>query len=444
MNKYLIIIFLLSIVVSCKQQKAGDENRLTLQEQKTVIEKQIDSLNQILLEIDQKLQAGQNKIIPQIEAIRVAKQAFQHYIELQGNIDTDGNVMLIPEAMGSVKKIYKKEGDKVRKGEVVMLLDDAVLRNQISEVQTQYELAKTAYERQKRLWEQNIGSEMSYLQAKTKNQSLYKKLRTLHSQLAKFKVKAPISGTLDDLMIKEGEMAAPQRPVARIVNLKKVYMQADVSEKYLSKIKKGTEVEIYFPELNKQIHSTVSFVGSFIHPNNRTFKIRVDLLNLDGDLKPNLTGNLKIKDFESNNAIVLPLSMVQEDRQGNDYVFVLQQQDSVYKVNKRALKIGVSYKDKVLIDSGLQEGELIAGLSARGLTEGDEVRISNPEILQKQEPENNQSEQTTESKKYHTVKKGETLYAIHKKYNVSLSNLRKWNHLKDDNVRIGQRLVVKE
>jgi RND family efflux transporter MFP subunit len=308
-------------------------------------------------------------------------------------------------------------------------------------------LAKTTYERQKRLWEQKIGSEMNYLQAKTKKQSLYKKLKTLRSQLAKFKVKAPISGTLDDLMIKEGEMAAPQRPVARIVNLDKVYMQADVSEKYLSKIKKGTAVEIYFPELNKKIRSVVSYVGNFIHPNNRTFKIRVDLLNLDGDLKPNLTGNLKIKDFETQNAIVLPLSLVQEDRQGNNYVYVLKkQEDSIYKVKKQALETGISYKDKIMINNGLKGGELIAGLSARGLTEGDEVVLANPDIVKKQikKAENNPEEKTKENIKYHTVKKGETLYAIHKKYNVSLKNLRKWNRLKNDNVRVGQRLVVKK
>jgi RND family efflux transporter MFP subunit len=441
MNKYLIIIILLTISVSCKQENNNETDDVPLQEQKANIEKQIDSLNKILVEIDKKLSSGQEKLIPQIEAVPVKEQTFMHYIELQGNIDTDGNVMLIPEVMGSVKKIYKNEGDKVRKGEVIMLLDDTVLRNQISEVQTQYNLAKTTFERQKRLWKQKIGSEINYLQAKTKKQSLYKKLRTLRSQLAKFKVKAPIGGTLDDMMIKEGEMAAPQRPVARIVNLDKVYMQADVSEKYLSKIKKGTEVEIYFPELNKQIRSAISYVGNFIHPNNRTFKIRIDLLNIDGDLKPNLTGNLKIKDFETEKAIVLPLSLVQEDRQGNNYVFVLKPvEGNVYKVHKQTLKTGMSYKDKVMITEGLQAGTLIAGLSARGLTDGDEVKLSNPGVLQ--EKIEKPIEKSEPKLVYHTVKKGETLFGIHKKYKVSLDNLRKWNHLKGNNVHIGQRLIV--
>ena len=287
--------------------------------------------------------------------------------------------MVVPEAMGSVKKIYKNEGDRVRKGETIMILDDAVIRNQIDEVRTQYALAKTGYERQKRLWDQKIGSEMAFLQAQTKKNALEKKLKTLQSQLAKFRVKAPISGTLDDLMTKEGEMAAPQKPVARVVNLDKVYAQADVSEKYLSKIKKGTPVVIDFPELNSSINAKISYVGNFIHPRNRTFKIRVNLNNKTGNLKPNLTGYIKIKDFEADKALVLPWSIVQQDREGNNFVFVLEpakeEGEGVYKVVKKVIKTGLDYKGKVVIENGIKAGDIIAGEAARGLSEGDLVRV---------------------------------------------------------------------
>ena len=379
MKKYISFISLSILLVAC-----GGKNQPTqkgdLSSQKNQIENQIDSLNKLLVKIDRELNTDTNEEVPVIKVDTVTTQVFKHYIDLQGNIDTDGNVMVIPEAMGSVKKIYKNEGDRVHKGQVIMVLDDKVIRNQISEVRTQYDLAKTAYERQKKLWDQKIGSEMAFLQAKTRKEALVKKLRTLRSQLAKFSVKAPISGTLDDLMIKEGEMAAPQRPVARVVNLDKVYMQADVSEKYLPQIKKGTQVDIYFPVIDKTLKSRVSYVGNFIHPNNRTFKIRVNLRNNDGYLKPNFTGNLKIKDFETKSAIVLPLSLVQEDRQGQNYVYVLEfvkDEPGVYQVVKRIIKLGKAYQDNVMIESGLKAGEIIATQAARGLTEGDKVKIEN-------------------------------------------------------------------
>ncbi len=376
MKKYLIIISLVTLATACKHEKKVEGN---LQQQKVQIQKQIDSLHNILEKINEQLGETQAKEIPSISAIKIEPQDFTHYIELQGNIDTDGNVMVVPEAMGSVKKIYKNEGDRVRKGETIMLLDDAVLRNQISEVQTQYSLAKTAFERQKRLWEQKIGSEMAFLQAKTKKNALAKKLNTLRSQLAKFRVKAPISGTLDDLMTKEGEMAAPQRAVARIVNLDKVYAQADVSEQYLTQIKKGTPVVIDFPEIKRSVQAHVNYVGNFIHPRNRTFKIRVNLKNTNGDLKPNLTANIKIKDFETAKAIVLPWSIVQQDREGNNFVFVLEpaKDKGVYKAVKKVVKTGPDYKGKVVIESGLKEGDMVAGEAARGLSEGDLVKVEN-------------------------------------------------------------------
>jgi len=386
MKKYISFISLSILLAACGG-KTQPIQKGDLSSQKAQIEKQIDSLNKILVEIDSQLNADTDEEVPEIEVDTVQNQIFTHYIDLQGNVNTDGNVMVIPEAMGSVKKIYRNEGDHVHKGQIIMVLDDKVVRNQISEVRTQYSLAKTTYERQKKLWDQKIGSEMAFLQAKTRKEALSKKLRTLSSQLAKFSVKAPISGTLDDMMIKEGEMAAPQRPVARVVNLDKVYMQADVSEKYLPQIKKGTQVDVYFPVIDKTLQSRVSYVGNFIHPNNRTFKIRVNLRNNEGFLKPNLTGNLKIKDFETDSAIVLPLSLVQEDRHGQNYVYVLEpieDEPGIHQVVKRIIELGKGYQDKVMIETGLKAGEIIATQAARGLTEGDKVKIENDSSFQKQ------------------------------------------------------------
>ncbi len=449
MKKYIIGIGIgLVLLNACKHKKNETATTDDLLQQKEIIEKQIDSLHTLLVKINEKLGEKEEKDYPVIEAKTIQPEKFVHYIELQGNIDTDGNVLVKPEAMGQVKRIYKNEGDRVRKGEVIMLLDDSALRSQIGEVQTQFELAQTAYERQKRLWEQKIGSEMSYLQAKTKKDALARKLQTLQIQLEKMRVKAPISGTLDDLMVKEGEIAAPQMPVARLVNLTKVYAQADVSEKYLPQIKKGTPVIIDFPELNKQIQSQVSYVGNFIHPSNRTFKIRVNIFNPDEELKPNLTGNIKIKDLEKDNVIVIPLSLLQEDREGNNFVYVLVPEDSnknLYKVQKRPVETGPYYKDRIWIKSGLKEGDLIALEGARGLSAGDLVKIEqsdNPTTLSSVEKQTQQEEDSSKEVKFHIVKEGETLYRIHKKYGVPVEDIKKWNHLKSNTLHKGQKLII--
>ena len=446
MKKYIIVIAIgLSLMSACKQKKTPNQAPEDLFTQKEQIEKQIDSLHNVLMKINEALGNKREKDIPSIKARVIKPQKFVHYLELQGNVDTDGNVLVKPEAMGQIKRIYKNEGDKVRKGETLMLLDDSSIRSQIAEVQTQYELAKTSYERQKRLWEQKIGSEMNYLQAKTQKESLEKKLKTLNIQLDKMRVKAPISGSLDELMLKEGEMAAPQLPVARIINLTKVYTEADVSEKYLPQIKKGTPVVIDFPEINKQIASTVSYVGNFIHPTNRTFKIRVNIFNPEEELKPNLTGHLKIKDLEKDGVIVIPLALLQEDRQGNNFVFVLvpTKDEGVYEVKKRLVETGPYYKDRVWIKSGLKEGDLLALEGARGLSEGDLVKIEQSETSGTSMEENPETEKKEKETGFHIVKPGENLYGIHKQYGVSVEDLKKWNHLTSNEIKEGQKLLVK-
>ena len=383
MRKFIIpglTVLLLNIACENSNGTTSAENQ-DLEVKKEILLKQIDSLQAELEQINRQLGLKNMVNIPYIQADSVKTSTFTKYLEFQGNVKTDGNVTVVPSFMGEVKKIYVKVGQRVRKGQPLMKLDDAVLRNQISEVQTQYKLAKTAYERQKKLWEQKIGSEMQFLQAKTKKESLARKLNTLYAQLKKTVVKSPISGTVDDLMIKEGEMAAPQRPAARIVTLKDVYMEADVSEKYLTKIKKGTPAEVIFPEINKNIFTRVNYTGNFIHPNNRTYKIRVNIPNKEKLFKPNLMGIIKIKVLEVKDAVVIPLSLLQEDIEGNNFVFVLEPTDKedIFSVKKKFVKPGDIYKNRVWIKEGLQPGEIIPLTGARGLTEGDLVKKTRQE-----------------------------------------------------------------
>ncbi len=373
-----LMIFSGTVFTSCHHK---DNTPADPKARRAQLIKQIDSLKRELVRLEKQMRDTSEADIPYIDTDTVQPQNFVKYIDLQGTVKTDGNIMVVPEFQGEVVKVYKKVGDPVRKGEVIMRIDDEILRNQIDEVRTQYRLALTAYQRQKRLWDQKIGSEMAYLQARAKKDGLYKKLRTLKSQLRKAKVTAPISGTLDDIMVKEGEMAAPGRPVARIVNLDKIYAEADVSEKYLTKVRKETPVHIRFPEIGKEMDGKVGYTGNFIHPNNRTFKTRVYLDNSDKLLKPNLTAHLQILELEKDSAVVLPLDLIMEDRAGNNYVFVLEPTDKpdIYTVKKRVIRVGPSYNGRAMIVDGLNPGDLLARLGARGLTEGDRVRIRKPQ-----------------------------------------------------------------
>ncbi len=372
---FIFVMVTLLMVGACKngsRQPATD-----LVTKRKILKKQIDSLKKELVKVERQLKDTAAAEIPYIEADTVRPDEFVKYIELQGNIQSDGNINVMPEFQGEVLKIYKKPGDKVRKGDLILKIDDKVLRNQLSEVRTQYRLALAAYTRQKRLWDQKIGSEMAYLRARTNKDALYRKLITLKSRLKKAEVRAPISGTIDDIMVKEGEMAGPVRPVARIVNLDKVYAEADVSEKYLTKIRKGTPVHLYFPELGKELDGKVGYTANFIHPNNRTYQVRIYLDNKEGWLKPNLTAHMKVLESRREGVIVLPADLIMEDRDGRTYVFVLVPTDKegVYQVQRRYVKQGDIYKNRVLIEDGLQAGDIIAVSGARGLTEGDRVRL---------------------------------------------------------------------
>jgi len=370
-----VLLTVLMVAGGCHRGSPSPDTDLIVQRKR--IQKQIDSLKKELVRIDKMLKDTAQVDIPFIQADTVEPTTFVKYIDLQGDVKTDGNINVMPEFQGEVVKIYKKVGDKVRKGDLIMKIDDKVLRNQLAEVQTQYNLAVTAYERQKRLWEQKIGSEMEYLKAKTNKDALYRKLLTLRAQLKKARVTAPISGTIDDIMVKEGEMAGPQRPVARIVNLDKVYAEADVSEKYLTKIRKGTPVDLYFPELNKEVKGKVDYTANFIHPVNRTYKVRIYLDNTDGLLKPNLTAHIKVLESKREGAVVLPSDLVLEDRDGNTYVFVLVPTDKpgIYRAQRRYVQTGDMYQNRVLIEQGLKPGDIIPLSGARGLTEGDLVKL---------------------------------------------------------------------
>ena len=306
-----------------------------------------------------------------VTAFETKTKIFNHFIEVQGNVEADQSVELYPESGGNIIKIYVKEGQKVAKGTVLAQIDNSIIESSIVELQTQLDLATTTFERQQRLWNQNIGSEMQFLQAKAKKEGLENSLKSINAQAKKLKIVAPFSGTIDEIFGKIGGLAVPQMPVLRLVNLNKIHVESEVTETYLKSIKKGTEVELNFPSLGKTITSKVTQVGNFINPNNRSFKVRIDLNNANNDIKANLLADVKIKDFQAN-GIVLPTTILQKDRLGKIFVFTLKKEGEVYTTQKTYVNVQMSYNNQSFISEGLAKNTLVVDKGSR-LIKADEI-----------------------------------------------------------------------
>jgi len=279
------------------------------------------------------------------------------------------------EMGGTVTEIFVKEGEEVAKGTVLAQLDASILANKISEVMIQYNLSKTTFDRQARLWEQQIGSEMQYLQAKSVKERLESTIKTLQVQEEKLKIIAPFSGTVDAVFAKEGELTSPQIPFLRLVNLNQVYIESDVTESYAKSIKKGTRVLVAFPSLEYEVESTISQVGSFINPSNRSFKIRVELRNTNKAIKTNLLARLKINDFSAR-GIVIPTYIIQKDTRNNTFVYTLTQDKEHYKVVKTLVKVTKEYNNQSYISGGLTVDMMLVDKGAKLVKSEDEVVVS--------------------------------------------------------------------
>jgi RND family efflux transporter MFP subunit len=300
---------------------------------------------------------------------------FHHYFEVYGNVDTDKAATLYPEVPGMVQQIVVSEGDFVKRGQVLIKLDSEVLSRNIAELNTSLELANVLYDKQKRLWEQNVGSEVQYLEAKNRKEALENSIATIQEQANKTTVRAPFDGVVDKIFPKVGEIAQGQLPVARIVNLDNVYVTAEVSERYVGKVRAGDQVQVIVNRTDT-ILSKIARVGTFINSNNRTFEIKVEMDGVVKNVKPNSLVVLKINDYSRPEAIAIPSSLIMQDGQGSDYVFVVESNGSNTSVaKKRNITTGMRYMGTTLIEQGLDLSTPIIDKGSRSVREGDVVEI---------------------------------------------------------------------
>lgn len=376
MKKFAIILSVATILFSCSSGSVENSSIQSLKQKKDSLKTVYEEIASQIAEIDEQLKGLDTTIsLPLVTTLAIENKSFSHFVEIQGAVETGGNATVFPEAMGTITSIVAKEGQKVNKGDVILRIDAGALQSTLKEVETSYDLAKDIFEKQERLWKQKIGSEVDYLTAKTNKESLEQKQKTLLEQIDMYIVRAPFAGVIDEIMPKVGEAANPAMPIARVINYDDTYIKADVSEDYITTIKEETFTRVFFPSLNKEYDAKVDRTGSYINPKNRTFKAHISLNDIKENLQPNLLADVKIRDYFQENAIVIPSKIIQQDRQGNEYVYLLKNKGAKLLVEKVIIETGLSYNNETIVISGLKGDEVYIDKGARSVQAGDEVNV---------------------------------------------------------------------
>ena len=385
MKKIIYTLGISFLLISCSQEMADTSNTngvegVNLEElntQKANYTQQINDLKLELEKINSAIDAlGSSEKRTLITAFITEKQSFEHQIEIQANIKTRQNVLIYPEFSGRLIALKVVEGQNVKKGNLLALIDDAGLTDQLDQTILQLNLAKTTFERTQRLWDQKIGSEMMYLEAKTRYKAAQKQVSQIKQQLAKTKIYAPFNGVIDEIQARLGSNLIPGiTPVLRIVNLKTMFAESDVPENYLSNITKGSKAKVTIPALNQIQNTEIHQTGNFITPSNRTFRVEARLENPEGLIKPNLNARISVMDYFNPEAIMIPLRVVREDAKNQPYIFVLSkpEKDNGFTTEQRMVTLGKSKEEMVEIIDGLTTGELI-------VQEGVSLLVANQKV----------------------------------------------------------------
>lgn len=385
MKKISFLILTLLVVASCSENQKQSIDELVATDNLEEIRKRKAELDAELIALSEDLKKLEDKIkildpqmkVPLITTYKVEEKAFKHYIELQGNVSTDQNIVIYPEFSGVLTRVLVKEGQRVSKGQSLAKIDDGGLGQQLAQMQIQADLAKTTFERQERLWNQNIGSEIQYLQAKSNYESQEQAISQMKKQIGKTIVKAPFSGTIDQVITDQGSVVSPGiSPLFRIINLNEMYVETDVPESYLANVVPGKDVALFFPVLNKTMNAKVRQAGNFINPANRTFRVEVAVNNAEGMIKPNLTAKLKINDYSNDKALLIPQSIISENAEGDQYVYTISSNDDGKTVaNRVIIATGKTDGDFIEVLSGLENGSEIIDEGARSVKDGQSVKV---------------------------------------------------------------------
>ncbi len=373
--KRTLIIALSIFAVSCSTQQAEtlEEKQALLgtkEAELATLQGEIEALKEEISEMD----TTSSEIATVVKVAELKQRSFSHYVELTGTVTSKENIMISAEAGGRILSVPAQEGQKVSKGQILVRIENEAVSNQLAEAKTAFELAETTYKKRKNLWDQNIGSEIEYLQAKSNFESTRSRYAQIKNQYENTMIKAPIDGTVDDIQVNEGEFVSMGMPIVRVVDLAKVEIEAELSEQYMSKIHKGDSVKVRIPALGVELTAPVTFVSQVINPDNRSFKVKVNLDNKGGRIKPNVLANLMINDYKNDTAIVVPSKVITKDLKG-DFVYVVSSEEGELKAVKRYIQKGKSSGPDTEIQSGLEAGDRIITDGYNQVNNGEKVNV---------------------------------------------------------------------
>ncbi len=399
MKKWLLFLLSIGLLISCEQKevdptelivKLPDEMPKDLGSMKSLLSES----KQAQLQLEQLIEKLENDIDEKdttkiktisVTAVKTEKKDFKSYAEIQGSVRSERSTMASSETGGRLVQMTWEEGQYIKKGDLVARLDLEAVDKQVAELEKRLELATTVYQRQKRLWDQNIGSEIQFLEAKNNMESLQKAIDAVKFQKTKAEVYSPASGVIDRVMVSQGEMAGPGAPILMIMNTGRVKVVAGVPEKYLKNVKRGDRVTVKFPSIEEEKKAKVSLIGRTVNAANRTFDVEVTMSNPGGILKPNLLAMMMINDETIKDAIMVPEELIRQDLGGNNYIYVVENGEDGDMVKKILIETGPSDEGMVVIQSGLEGEELIIAKGGRGLSEGQLIDV---EIIEPKSEEN--------------------------------------------------------
>lgn len=374
MRKIFPLLLITLFLVSC----GTTDEKEAIKEQIKTYKDEVSQLNLKIAELESQLQnlgiSDEHYTTP-ITILEVQEKPFMHYFQVSGNVDAVDKAFISPEMNGQIKEILVKEGDHVKKGQLLARLNTSITETTIIEVQTQLDLAKTLFKKQKQLWDKKIGSEVQYLQAENNVEALESKLQTLNAQRDMAYVKSPINGIVDIISLEEGELAIPGMQMMQVVGLSKLRVAAEVSEKYLPVINKGDVVTLSFPSFPQmEMEVPVYRIGNIVNISNRTFPVELRIDNIDNKLKPNIIALITFLDFSDDSALAVPSIIIKEDIKGQ-YIYVAEEDGAKTFTRKVYITTGLSHGDETMVTSGLSQGDkvIIEGYSL--ITDGTEVNI---------------------------------------------------------------------
>lgn len=374
MKKLVYIAFATLILAACSS-KTEQEQLAELKKKRNELQTELKHVN---AEIETMESAGKGSLESKqtfVTIQKINKGVFQHYVNSQGDVFSDNNIMIPVEYPGIVEKIFAEEGDKVMKGQKVAQIDAILIKKQIEEIETGLAFARDVFERRERLWKKNIGSEIEYLQAKNNVDNLEKSLATARAQMEKATIKAPISGRIDEVILKEGEMAAAGMPAARIIQLSEMKIKTSISERYLNQVNKGNLVYVTPANTQKKYESKVLTVASVINADNRTFAVEVELPEADEVFSPNMIMDLSILNYQKEDVLSIPTNLIQKT-ENKSFTFVAVKAGSKWTAKKCWIETGKTYNNMVEILQGLTAEDMIITAGYQGLADGQEIVIN--------------------------------------------------------------------